>query len=214
MNTDMVSYYKERAKEYEKIYDKPERQHDLLLAAKFLEETFRDKEVFEIACGTGYWTKIISKTAGSILATDINDSVIEVAKSKEYFSTKIEFQVTDIFNLQETAKHESLFGGFIWSHIQLQELNYFIDIINDQVKSGGTFAFMDNNFVEGSNLPLTDTDNFGNTYQIRELENGTMHKVLKNFPKENFIKYLLTAKAANIEFINLEYYWILKYKTM
>lgn len=213
MNTDMVSYYKDRAKEYEKIYTKAERQKDLLIAEKKLQDILRDKEVFEIACGTGYWTKIISKTADSILAIDINDAVIDVAKSKDYFSTKIKFQVADIFNLAETTKHESLFGGFIWSHIKLQELDHFIDIINLQVNRGGTVVFMDNNFVKGSNLPLTETDNFGNTFQTRQLENGTMHKVLKNFPTKNFIKGLLTGKAKNIEFINLEYYWILKYET-
>jgi len=214
MNTDMVSYYKERANEYEKIYARPERQHDLLLATQMLQETFRDKEVLEIACGTGYWTKIISKTADSILATDINDAVISLARSKEYFTSKIKFQLVDIFNLPGTTKHESLFGGFIWSHIKLQELVRFIDTINCQVKPGSSIVFMDNNFVEGSNLPLTDMDNFSNTYQTRQLENGTMHKVLKNFPTEDFIKQLLTDKAKNIEFINLEYYWILKYKTI
>jgi demethylmenaquinone methyltransferase/2-methoxy-6-polyprenyl-1,4-benzoquinol methylase len=214
MNTDMVSYYKERANEYEKIYARPERQHDLLLATQILQEAFRDKEVLEIACGTGYWTKIISKTADSILATDINDAVINLAKSKAYFASKIKFQLVDIFNLPGTTKHESLFGGFIWSHIKLQELVRFIDIINYQVKPGNSIVFMDNNFVEGSNLPLTDIDNFGNTYQTRQLENGTMYKVVKNFPTEDFIKQLLTGKAKNIEFIKLEHYWILKYKTI
>ena len=214
MNTDLISYYKERANEYEKIYSKPERQHDLLIASKNLQEIFHNKKIFEIACGTGYWTKIISNTAHSILATDINDSVISVAKSKEYASGNVDFQVADIFNLPYTSKHESLFGGFIWSHIKLQELVHFIDIINQHIKPGGTVVFMDNNFIESSNLPVTSTDNFGNTYQTRQLENGTIHKVLKNFPAENFIKGLLTGKAKEIEFISLEYYWILKYKTI
>ncbi len=66
MNSDMVSYYKDRANEYEKIYSKPERQNDLLLAGQILQDIFHDKEVFEIACGTGYWTEKISKTAHSI----------------------------------------------------------------------------------------------------------------------------------------------------
>lgn len=213
MNTDMVSYYQDRAQEYENIYSKPERQHDLLLAAEILQQAFSNKEVYEIACGTGYWTKIISNTADSILATDINDTVIQVAKSKVYHSSKIKFQLADIFNLPANTTHESLFGGFIWSHIKLQELVHFIEIIHRLVKPGGTVVLMDNNFVEGSNLPLTDTDNFGNTYQVRQLENGTRHKVLKNFPTEESIKKLLIDKVENIEFKQLEYYWILTYQT-
>ncbi|MBK7443258.1 MAG: hypothetical protein IPI65_17635 [Bacteroidetes bacterium] len=67
MNTDLVLYYKDRAEEYEKIYSKPERQEDLKSAATILQEIFADKQVLEIACGTGYWTEKIAVTATSIL---------------------------------------------------------------------------------------------------------------------------------------------------
>jgi len=214
MNTDLVSYYKDRAKEYEKIYSKPERQTDLLIAGQILQDTFSGHDVFEIACGTGYWTEKISRTAKNILATDINDTVIEIAKSKEYSQAKVDFQIADIFNLANVAKRESLFGGFIWSHIKLQDLKSFVDVANSLVKAGGTIVFMDNNYVEGSNLPLTDKDDLGNTYQTRTLEDGTTHKVLKNFPSEAAIRELLTDKASEIDFIQLPYYWILKYKNI
>lgn len=214
MNSDIVSYYKARAKEYEKIYNKPERQDDLLLAGQILQDTFAGKEVVEIACGTGYWTQKISATASKILATDINDTVIEVAKTKNYPPAKIDFQTADLFNLANTNRHESLFAGFIWSHIKLQELKSFIDKVNSLVRNSGTIVFMDNNYVEGSNHPLTEKDDLGNTYQTRTLENGTIHKVLKNFPTETFIRQLLTDKATDINFINLQYYWILKYQNI
>ncbi|MCW3107426.1 MAG: putative methyltransferase [Segetibacter sp.] len=212
MNSDIISYYKDRAKEYETIYSKPERQGDLLLAAQLLQDIFTGKSVFEIACGTGYWTEIISKTAHSILATDINDTVIEVAKSKSYYPASVRFQIADIFAIHDLNKQESLFGGFIWSHTHLQDLNSFIAIANSHVKIGGTVVFIDNNYVEGSNLPVTETDNFGNTYQTRTLENGTVHKVIKNFPSESFIRQLLVDKVSDLNFINLQYYWILMYK--
>jgi demethylmenaquinone methyltransferase/2-methoxy-6-polyprenyl-1,4-benzoquinol methylase len=214
MNSDIVSYYKDRAKEYEKIYAKPERQSDLLLAEQILQDIFTDKDVFEIACGTGFWTQKISATAKTILASDINDTVIEIAKSKNYAPAKVDFQTADIFDLTNTNKNESLFGGFIWSHINLQDLNNFIDTVNNLVQSGGTIVFMDNKYIEGSNLPVTDKDNLGNTYQTRTLENGSTHKVLKNFPTETFIQQLLIDRAADINFLNLKYYWILTYKNI
>jgi demethylmenaquinone methyltransferase/2-methoxy-6-polyprenyl-1,4-benzoquinol methylase len=210
MNSDMISYYKERAKEYEKIYNKPERQNDLMIAEQILQEIFSGKNVFEIACGTGYWTEKISKTARSIVATDINDTVIEVAKSKTY-STVVSFKIADIFNVDETTKFDSLFGAFIWSHIKLQNLENFINISNRLVESNGTVVFIDNNYVEGSSSPVTYTDDFGNTYQTRKLENDTIHRVLKNFPAKQFIRELLGEKVSDIKFISLHYYWILKY---
>lgn len=211
MNEDLVLYYKDRAKEYEKIYNRPERQKDLLKATEILQQLFTDKEVLEIACGTGYWTYQIAKTAKTILATDINESVIEIAKSKSYSPAKVTFQLMDIYNLQGDFKHENLFGGFIWSHIELGKLNSFIASINKNITKGGTVVFIDNLYVQGSNLPITETDKNGNTYQTRLLENGSTHKVLKNFPTEEFIRELLEEKASNIAFLQLEYYWILKY---
>lgn len=145
------------------------------------------------------------------MATDINETVIKIARSKNYPSSKVNFQIADVFNLTDSRKHESLFGGFIWSHIKIEDLNAFIDIANSVVKCGGQIVFLDNKYVEGSSLPINDTDKLGNTYQIRVLENGTEHKVLKNFPAENFLRQLLAGRATEIEFINLRYYWILKY---
>jgi ubiquinone/menaquinone biosynthesis C-methylase UbiE len=212
MNSNIITYYKDRAKEYERIYDKPERQNDLQHAGHILQNIFKGKKVFEIACGTGYWTNIIAKAAHSILATDINETVLEVAKSKSYSPGSVDFLAADIFNMKIDNKYDSLFGGFIWSHIKLQDLKSFLAMAENCVESGGTIVFMDNNYVEGSSLPITETDTFGNTYQTRTLENGTTHMVLKNFPFESFMRELIADKVVDLEYINLEYYWIMKYK--
>lgn len=136
MNTEIVSYYHLRAKEYENIYLKPERQKDLQQLSKLLQEIFKDKDVFEIACGTGYWTERIATTAKRVFATDINDAVLEIVKAKAY-STEVSFERKDIFHLKEERKYASVFGGFIWSHIQKQALTAFINGINKLVEEDG-----------------------------------------------------------------------------
>ncbi|MBP6811714.1 MAG: class I SAM-dependent methyltransferase [Saprospiraceae bacterium] len=211
MNHDLVSYYKDRAQEYEKVYLKPERQNDLQKATTILQSLFLQKKVVEIACGTGYWTERIADTATSILATDINKSVIEIAENKHY-KNQVTFELSDIYNCSFDKKYDGVFGGFIWSHILLQDLDKFIDNIKDLVISDGTIVFMDNNYVEGSNHTITKTDEHGNTYQTRNLENGTSHLVLKNFPTKEFIFDKLSDIATEINFINLTYYWIVTFK--
>lgn len=214
MNKDLIKYYHDRAKEYEKIYAKPERQGDLKEASTILSNLFAAKQVLEIACGTGYWTEQMAKTATSILATDINEAVIEIARQKDYGGAQVNFEVADIYKMNDAKKYESLFGGFIWSHIPLQELNRFIDTVNKLVTPGGLVVMMDSIYVEGSNLPVTQTDKHGNTYQTRKLEDGTPHLVLKNFPIETFLKEVVKGKATDIQVISLPYYWILIYKTL
>lgn len=210
MNTDMIEYYRVRANEYEKIYAKPERQEELLQASQLLQEIFKDKDIYEIACGTGYWTERLAATAHSVHATDINESVIRIAMAKNI--PHVTFDVADIFSLQPTNVYESLFAGFIWSHIPLEKLDEFLSVIHRIVKPHGTIVFMDNNYVEGSSTPVYKKDEAGNSYQLRTLENGAKYEVLKNFHSEDFLRLCVNKYASSIVFRKLEYYWIMEYK--
>lgn len=193
MNDNLIKYYQDRAAEYDKIYAKRERQHDLQQAATLLQALFKAKDVLEIACGTGYWTERIAHTARSITATDINEAVLDIARHKTYNHTALNFVQADIYKLDTGKKYESLFGGFIWSHIPLQELGRFIETVNAQVKDAGLVVMMDNIYVEGSNHPIAHTDEYGNTFQDRKLGDGSVHRVLKNFPSADFLKGKLHA---------------------
>jgi 2-polyprenyl-3-methyl-5-hydroxy-6-metoxy-1,4-benzoquinol methylase len=86
MNTNLVEYYKDRAKEYEKIYLKPERQNDIISATTILQNTFSGKNVFEVACGTGFWTEKIAQTTASVYATDIMKQLLKLLNRR---NTKI-----------------------------------------------------------------------------------------------------------------------------
>jgi 2-polyprenyl-3-methyl-5-hydroxy-6-metoxy-1,4-benzoquinol methylase len=209
MSTDqsLVLYYKARAAEYEKIYSKPERQQDLNKASTILKARFANRSVCEIACGTGYWTERISQTAKCVHATDINQSVVEIGKTKDY-GCPVTFEIADLYNLSSDKKYDSVFGGFIWSHILVQDLDKFIDKAAELVAPGGTIVFMDNKYVEGSNHPITRTDAKGNTFQTRKLGDGSSHDVLKNFPTQDFLQNKLSRKGAEVEITELNYFWI------
>ena len=69
----LEKYYASRAAEYERIFDKPERQSDLARLRKDIPALFKGERVLEIACGTGYWTPLIAEQAESVLATDYNE---------------------------------------------------------------------------------------------------------------------------------------------
>lgn len=181
MNTDPALYYSERAKEYEKIYEKPERQEDLKYIAQFLKDIFNGRNILEIACGTGYWTQFISETAKSIFATDINQAVIEMAKTKVY-NSPVDLALADLYDLSKSRRSSDAgFGGFIWSHIPKQKLSMFITHFLSKITKDGVIIFIDNQYVEGSSTPIDSEDEYGNTYQRRRLENGSYHKSYKKF---------------------------------
>jgi 2-polyprenyl-3-methyl-5-hydroxy-6-metoxy-1,4-benzoquinol methylase len=212
MNNDLIEYYKERAKEYESIYLKPERQEDLKTATAFLQNTFANKNLYEISCGTGYWTERIAKTAKAITAADINRTVLEIAEQKQYPFNNVSFNIEDLYHMSHAKRYDNLFGGFIWSHIKIEELDIFLNAVHNSVTPGATVVFMDNNFVEGSSTPITNMDKNGNTFQTRKLKDGSTHLVLKNFPTENLLETKLKNIAVSYEFISLNYFWIVIYK--
>lgn len=210
MNQNLISYYNKRAKEYDRVYQIPEEQEDLAKATEFFQTIFANKTLLEIACGTGYWTEQIAKTATAILATDINRNVIDIAKTRQY-NNIVTFEIEDLFHLKTKNKFDALFGGFIWSHILLQDLDNLLASLKKNIIENGTMVFIDSKPIEGryhDKKRITRTDEFGNTFQTRQLEDGSTYEVLKNFPNNDFLYSKLSKIATNINFIDLDHYWI------
>lgn len=210
MNQDLISYYNDRAKEYDKVYEIPEEQEDLVKATELFQNIFSNKSVLEIACGTGYWTEHISKTASLIFATDINESVIDIARARD-FRDNVSFDVVDMNNLTADKKFDGLFGGFIWSHILFQDIDKWLNKLKDQIIGNGDIVFIDSRQVNGLAHDKKWTkrvDDFGNTFQTRMLANGTTHEVLKNFPSKEYLIDKLSKISSDINIIDLKHYWI------
>lgn len=92
---------------------------------------------------------------------------------QKYSKKNVSFEQRDIYNFKKTlGDFEGLFGGFIWSHIRKEELNNFLMTVLNQVEEGAEILFLDNKYVTVSSTPISRTDKFGNTFQIRKLKSG------------------------------------------
>ena len=215
MNTEalMVNYYANRAQEYERVYHKPERQDELRRLRSLVERTFSDAHVFEAACGTGYWTEVIARSAVSVVATDINEEVLAVARSKPINSLKVFFRKEDAYQLPILPQRfTGGFSGFWWSHIPKARIQEFLQGFHRVLSPGARVVFIDNVYVEGSSTPLSRTDENGNTYQSRCLEDGSRYEVLKNFPTSSELRAAVEPLTANVRVEFLQYYWVLSYE--
>ena len=214
MKSDMVSYYAQRADEYERIYSKPERQDDILRLKQVLGAMYAGHDVFEVSCGTGYWTEVIAPTARSVVACDINEAVLAVARAREWREAQVEFFQADSYALPHLNNAFSgAFSGFWWSHIPKEKLPSFLSGFHSRLEKGALVTFIDNRYVEGSSTPISRTDLAGNSFQSRRLGDGSSHEVLKNFPSESELRAAVADVAEAIEISLLEYYWMLSYRT-
>src|SRR6266850_2698743 len=179
----LADYYAKRAPEYERIYHKPERQADLQSLRASVAETFAARHVLEVACGTGYWTEVLVSTARSITATDINEEVLAIARTKALNEDRVSFQRRDAFRLGAFGREfDAGIAAFWWSHLTRTELQRFLRGFHAALKPGSVIVFIDNTYVEGSSTPIAHRDQGGNTYQMRRLDDGSTVEVLKNFP--------------------------------
>lgn len=212
-DTHLPQYYAARAREYERIYDKPERQADLARLKELIPRYFAGQDVVEIACGTGYWTQFIAPAARKVTAIDINPETLAIARSKPLPPDRVRFDVADINDLPSDYRNfTAAFAGFWWSHVPRAARRAFIETLHEALTAGAIVVALDNRYVEGSSTPISHVDAEGNSYQRRRLENGSEHTVLKNFPTEAELVSEIGDHGTAIQYTALNYYWLLTYR--
>jgi SAM-dependent methyltransferase len=166
--------------------------------------------VLEIACGTGYWTQWIAKRARHVHATDINDSVLELAREKPIAGGRASFLKADALTLEGAPDGcDAAFAGFWWSHVKKSDTARFAKSLAARLAPGSVVAILDNTYAEGSSTPISRRDTDGNTYQMRRLANGEEYEVLKNFPSSLELAEAVRPVAREAHLESLAYYWLL-----
>jgi demethylmenaquinone methyltransferase/2-methoxy-6-polyprenyl-1,4-benzoquinol methylase len=210
---EIVRYYSARAPEYDRSYEKPERQKDLTLLRGILPPLLEGRDVLEIACGTGYWTEIIAPAAASVVAADVSPTVLEIAKRRSYPSGRVSFLEADAYRLENLpGRFSACLAAFFWSHVPLRRLPGFLEGLHRRLGISTRVVFLDNIYVEGSSTPIGRRDGDGNTYQRRVLEDGSQWEVVKNFPDEAELRLAVGSSGRNLRIERLTYYWCLSYE--
>jgi len=208
----LADYYAKRAPEYERFYDKPERQADLALLRKRVSAMCAGRRVLEVACGTGWWTEVLAPAAAQVTALDVNEETLQIARTKRLPAGRVEFLCADAYRLPDLGRrHDLLFAAFWWSHVPLERIDEFLASCARAVAPGALLAFLDGRYVEGSSTPLSRRDAAGNSYQARMLDDGSAHEVLKNYPDDAQLirRASRIGWGANIEL--LPYHWLLTF---
>ena len=210
--TQLADYYRDRAAEYDAVYAKPERQDDLATLRGLLTRVAGGR-VLEIAAGTGYWTQVLSASASSVTATDINPETLDVARARQYGPAPVTFQLADAYALQEIpGQFDLAFIGFFWSHVLRADLPRFLSGLHDRLGPGATVMVLDNRYVPGSSTPISRNTPEGDTFQLRTLHDGRRYEILKNFPERGQFTADVAAIGADVEWTQLRYFWLATFR--
>lgn len=210
-DSETERYYRARAREYEQIYyrDDIERSRELADEAARLRDLADGRDIIELACGTGYWTRIMARTARSVLATDLSEEMIAEARTADPGGLA-EYQVADMFALPAEGRRFDLVAlGFWFSHQPRQHLPELFVLLRSLLKSDGRIWLIDNNppAEGGAAHELSHKDKYGNNFKRRRLDSGETFTILKNYFSEADLQGLIGTDF-QIESLSYgTYYW-------
>ena len=223
ISEETAQYYAARASEYDLSagYLNQGADHRRVPKKRRYQQLFQGHDVLEIACGTGYWTEVIAKTAKSVVGTDVNSEMISRAQSRCDRLPHVTFQLADAYSLDQVpGTFTAAFAVWWWSHIPKSRVRVFLLSLHRRLIPGAFVLFVDQLEYEVSSLSglaaQRHQDSDGNIIEQRVLSDGRDYNIVKNFPMEQELVAALSGLAADIQYRERseEKHWELTYNSV
>ncbi len=211
----MQEYYDRRAREYEAVYhrDDPVRQKELTEMETAIGEALAGRRVLEVACGTGYWTERAVKAAAHIVAVDAAPQTLEIARSKNLPSDKVDFRLGDAYRLDTLGTFNAGLAMFWFSHVPKARIEEFLHGFHAALEKGSTVFMAENMLQEGVGGELIQKPGIEDTFKRRALADGSVHDILKNYYDRSELEALLSPFATDLQIEMGTCFYRVQYKT-
>jgi demethylmenaquinone methyltransferase/2-methoxy-6-polyprenyl-1,4-benzoquinol methylase len=212
MTREMTAYYARRAAEYERVYATPRWQDDLAALRPRVTDFFAGRRVFEVACGTGYWTHVAAERARAVRATDVNDDTLALARAKAY-AAPVSFERRDAYAPADTPERFDAGLAALWlSHVDLARMDAFLGAFHSHLEPGAVVLMFDERGTdERPNPPASRVDEAGNRYEMRRLQDGERFEIVKNLFDRGRLEAVIRPHATSVSYQELRYFWLLEY---
>ena len=210
MTDEMTRYYARRAGEYERVYDIPAWQPGIAEMRRRVTTTFAARRVFEVACGTGYWTELLASVATAVHATDLNEETLALARARPYPRGNVTFATRDAYAPADGPPHwDAGFAGLWLSHVDVGRMDEFLDAFHSHLARGAVVMAFDESDDPTRTARGTRVDAAtGNRYEARRLDNGERYEIVKNFIDESRLRRALGPRARRVVYDDLGRFWV------
>lgn len=209
-NQQVAKYYAQLGEALEDKYLEPDMDEDIDDMSIHLGNVLAGHKVLELGCGTGFWTEVAAESAESVLAVDINPSLIEIARERPMTEGKVTFCVADALNLPEDiGSFTAVLVSFLWSHLNKKEQEQLLATLKKRLAKDVLLVILDDAFVEGFSETIARTDPDGTTYQILSTPEGERFEVAKSYQSDSALRKRLGTTVKEIKIERIEFFWIL-----
>lgn len=214
ITNQLTQYYAVNADNYDQVYAQEERFDDLDDLQEMIAELFQDHKVLELACGTAYWTDLISEVAESVHATDISQEMLDLAETRGLDEDIVTFEQMDAFNLPDglEGQYTAVFAAGLWAHLPREQYDKYLKTLRAKLGKDVLVVLLDESYVDGNSMVIARTDAEGNTYQILTADDGQRYEIMKNYLTDSTLRKRFTNHAKQFRIERLQYYYLLSCK--
>jgi SAM-dependent methyltransferase len=177
-----------------------------------MQRTLAERTVIEVACGTGHWTCLVAETAKCVVGTDAAPKMLEIAGAKQDDKRNMYFCYADAFALEAVPGD---FNGALavqWlSHIPRARCRKFFEGLHEKLAPESVVFIGDNLLTERWKDRTYSKPGEPDTYQRRELPDGSEVEIIKNRFEADELREMLSPRATDFEFCSGEWCWWVTY---
>jgi demethylmenaquinone methyltransferase/2-methoxy-6-polyprenyl-1,4-benzoquinol methylase len=204
----MKRYYRERAVEYDEwFYRRGRYDQGAEANARWFAEIDEvmealdafelDGDLLELAPGTGIWTERLLRTAAQITAVDASPEMIAINRAR-VDSGHVTYVQADLFEWQPERQYDAVFFGFWISHVPLERLDGFLQMLAAALKLGGKLFFVDGRREPSSTAVNHRLPEIGQQLMTRKLNDGRAFEIVKNFYDPPALAALFTRHGMDV----------------
>lgn len=192
----------------------PERRSELAEIAGEVSQLLEGRQVLELGCGFGYWTKRLAEIVKRVVAIDISDEAIKEARC-HISSDRVTFSKADVLVDRLPSKNiDSVLAAFLVSHIRRSDLAAFFSNLGSQLLPCTKLLVIDNHFRRTTDRRHPVTELEGDDYEMRMLRDGSCHPVRKNHFSNEELLAALSGNFAEVRLRRLDHFFTLYCKSL
>lgn len=194
---EMMSYYSERAEEYDQIYlgkeyatiDPDVYKEDVIKVSEMISR-FGKGHLIDIACGTGFWLPNYAGNCDQITFLDQSERMLSICKDRveklrlKKISNFIQGDFLDVD--LEISKYDCALMGFLLSHLTFVQEKTFWGRLKEILKTNSQLMFIDSAWNK-RRKQYREKEGI----QERVLNDGRIFKVYKRYFKKSEVKEML-----------------------
>ncbi|NUZ04285.1 class I SAM-dependent methyltransferase [Piscinibacter koreensis] len=190
---EQMAYYRARAAEYDEWwqrtgrYDRgaePTRRWNTEVASveAALGAAALTGDVLEVACGTGWWTQRLARSARQLTCIDASPETLDLNRERIARAGLAlpRYEIADLFDWTPAATYDAVFFSFWLSHVPEDRFTAFWERVAAALKPGGRAYLIDSlpdPTSTASNHHAPDADGI----QERRLNDGRSFRIVKIF---------------------------------